>query len=104
MILNKHNMIVKMLYKKIIELKEDSSKHKSNNGEIEKFETLYKLITNQFYQFFGNLNIDMAYAILQDIGIPQEDLRATYLGLLNEEREEKKYILIDLNEEEIKDK
>ena len=78
-----------MLNKKIKELE-----RKDNNKELEKFNALYRLITNQYNTFFSKLDINVALKILEDIGIEKDAVQEKYKKLIQEEISGK-YILVD---------
>ncbi len=92
--MEEHEKLAKLLKEKIKFLESD---HKSRNEkELKKFNALYRLINNQYNTFFKELDINMALAILKDIGIKQEDLYEEYKRLVKEEIG-KKYILMDID-------
>ena len=62
--------------------------------ELEKFNALYRLITNQYNTFFSKLDINVALKILEDIGIEKDAVQETYKKLIQEEISGK-YILVD---------
>lgn len=78
---------------------EDNQK-KCNKDELEKFKTLYRLITNQYNMFFSKIDVNIALKILKDIGIEENELQDIYIKLMQEEISGE-YILID---EDLKDK
>ena len=78
---------------------EDNQK-KCNKDELEKFKTLYRLITNQYNMFFSKIDVNIALKILNDIGIEENELQDIYIKLMQEEISGE-YILID---EDLKDK
>ena len=73
---------------------------KCNKDELEKFKTLYRLITNQYNMFFSKIYVNIALKILKDIGIEENELQDIYIKLMQEEISGE-YILID---EDLKDK
>ena len=73
---------------------------KCNKDELEKFKTLYRLITNQYNMFFSKIDVNIALKILKDIGIEENELQDIYIKLMQEEISGE-YILID---EDLKDK
>ncbi|MGN1297888.1 MAG: hypothetical protein ACI4VH_05675 [Clostridia bacterium] len=86
--------VEKILKEKIKSLENEHKE--SNKKELEKFNALYRLITNQYNTFFNKLDINVALKILEDIGIEKENLQETYKRLMQEEIG-KKYILMDID-------
>ena len=69
--------------------------------KLEKFNMLYKLVTNQFNTFFNKIDIGIAFSILEDIGIEQDKLEETYQKLMQEEvRPNYTLVDVDLNNKE----
>lgn len=62
--------------------------------EREKFCKLYKLISNEYQNFFSEIDIEIAIAILQDIGIDENEVMNVYQNLISEDIEQC-YVLID---------
>lgn len=94
-----HKKIEKLLEKKIKSLENDN--RVNTEKELEKFNSLYRLVSNQYNTFFNKLDINIALAILEDIGIQPENLKETYKKLMQEEMGQQYTLIdIDLNKEE----
>lgn len=97
--MNKHKKVEELIRKKIALLDQKKNKSNEDSKELEKFKTLYRLVTNQYESFLEQINMDIAIAILEDIGIPQDEVLSMYNALMREEMD-KKYILMDINIED----
>ena len=97
---------MKQEYKKILNLLEQKidfldSQRKNDSivaeiymAEREKFCKLYKLISNEYQNFFSEVDMEIAIAILQDIGIDKQEVMNVYQNLIKEDIEQC-YVLID---------
>lgn len=92
---SENKKVEELIKNKITLLKEDG---KDNSEEIEKFEKLYNLYTNPYEFLFDKIDINIALAILGDIGLSQEEALTTYQKVIKENLN-KKYTLINIEEE-----
>ena len=80
----------------MVQTKIDEAKSINDIKSSEKYQALYRLISNQFRPFFSKVDMGMAYSILEDIGVPKEELKDTYTKLVGEEiKENRTYVYVD---------
>ena len=91
--LDMHKKIENLIQGKIEELEKNKI---DNVQKLRTYQALQRLINNKYQSFFGKLNINVALAILEDIGVNKEELMETYQQLMKEEIKGK-YKLIDIN-------
>lgn len=94
-------------YNKLLELTRarisvlEESKEEGSVAELEKLKKIYQLLSNQYEFLFEKISMDLALAILSDIGLSKEDSIAMYQSIIKENIKKKYTLLnIDLNEEE----
>jgi len=69
---------LKDINKKLIEL------NKENEIELKKYTFIEKILEEK--NCFLKMNIETAYAILRDLKIPEENIKAVYLELIDVEK------------------
>lgn len=91
--MNEHEKLLEKIKEKLKKLENDSSHY--SDDEYERFKKLYRLINNNYGNFFSNIDINVAISILNDIGIIEGELEL-YQKLLKEEIH--KFVLVDENQ------
>ena len=91
--MEEYKKIEELIRKKIEKLKNADV---VDDEELQKFTLLHRLISNKYEFLFEKLNMDVAIAILRDVGIPEEELLHEYQSLIKEEMKQK-YILLDID-------
>lgn len=66
--------VLKLRVNKLIE------ENKDNKEKLEKYKLIKKILNKE--NCFLNMNIEYAYAILRDLGVPEEKLKDVYLELI----------------------
>lgn len=54
--------------------------NKDNKEKLEKYKIIKEILNKE--NCFLNMNIEYAYAILRDLGVPEEKLKDVYLELI----------------------
>lgn len=95
----KQKMIEKLIKEKLIFLENN----KASESEKNRFYLLYNIISDKNQTFFEKLKIETAKEILIQLGIKEEEWFDVYVEL-REEESEGRYVLIDLNEDDLRGK
>lgn len=93
---NEHKEIAKLIKDKLDKLHKENENSKEMEEEEKKFSLLYRLMQNPYKDLFENIDIETAFAILKDLGIPEDKRMKTYQNLLKENMS-KHYILVDID-------
>ena len=93
-----HEKINEMIQKKISDLQKNNDTITSEKikADIARLKKVGNLLSNSNFGFLQKVNIDVAFAILTDIGVPKESLKDLDKKLLKEEIG-RKYTLVDID-------
>lgn len=63
----------------------DLENNHGNEQEIERLKKIEKLVLNDYENFFGKIDVNIAIAILNDIGIEKDEAIKLYTDLIKED-------------------
>ena len=95
--LAEHSRVETLIQKRISNLQKGNTNRSQEEAkkDIERLRKIANLFSNINFRLMQRVNIDVALAMLQDIGVPEEELKDSYRKLLQEENG-KMYTMIDI--------